>query len=115
MWHGLLVKAAPTVVTGVVGVAAYEALRKAVAKAPLREASVSATAWALRVARDAERRAEEGTERARLAVADVVAEAAERVGDQVQPPPANSADVPARKAVPKAVPKAAPKARGAKR
>lgn len=115
MWHGVLAKAAPTVVTGVVGVAAYEALRKAVAKTPLREASVSATAWALRVARDAERRAEEGTERARLAVADVVAEAAERVGEEVQPPPANSGDVPARKAARKAVPKVAPKARGAKR
>jgi hypothetical protein len=119
MWHGLLVKAAPTVVTGVVGVAAYEALRKAVATAPVREASVSATAWALRVAREAERRAEKGTERARLAVADVVAEAVERVGEEVQPPPANSGDVPARKAVskvaPKAVPKVAPKARGSKR
>lgn len=111
LWHGLVVKAAPTVVTGVVGVAAYEALRKAVAKAPLREASVSATAWALRVAREAERRAQESTERARLAVADVVAEAAERAGEEVQPPPANSGDVPARKAARKT----APKARGVKR
>ena len=39
-----VVKAASTVVTGAVGVAAYNGVRKALAKAPLREASVSATA-----------------------------------------------------------------------
>jgi hypothetical protein len=92
VWHGLLAKAAPTVVTGVVGVAAYEALRKVVAKAPLRAATVSATAWALRVAHEAERMAEESAEQARLTVADVVAEAVERVGEEVQPPAADSGD-----------------------
>ncbi|CKN31300.1 irpA [Mycobacterium tuberculosis] len=30
VWHGFLAKAVPTVVTGAVGVAAYEALRKMV-------------------------------------------------------------------------------------
>jgi hypothetical protein len=84
--HGLLAKAAPTVVTGVVGVATYEGLRKVVAKAPLRAATVSATAWALRVTREAERRAEESAERARL----TVAEAVERVGEEVPPPAADS-------------------------
>ena len=44
--HGLLAKAAPTVVTGAVGVAAYEALRKGVAKVPLRAATVTVTAGA---------------------------------------------------------------------
>lgn len=39
--HGFVAKAMPTVVTGVVGVAAYEAL----AKAPWRKATVMATAW----------------------------------------------------------------------
>ena len=92
VWHGLLAKAAPTVLTGVVGVAAYEGLRKVVAKAPLREATVSTTAWALRVAREAERKAEGSAERARLAVADVLAEAAERVGEEVQPPTSDSGD-----------------------
>jgi hypothetical protein len=92
VWHGLLAKAAPTVVTGVVGVAAYEALGKVVAKAPLRAATVSAAAWALRVAREAERMAEESAERARLTVADVVAEAVERVGEEVPPPAADSGD-----------------------
>ena len=52
--QGLLVKAASTVVTGAVGVAAYNGVRKALAKAPLREASVSALALALRGARKAE-------------------------------------------------------------
>jgi hypothetical protein len=85
VWHGLhavVAKAAPTVVNGVVGVAAYEALRK-VTKAPLRAATVSATAWALRVAHEAERKAE----KARLTAADVLAEAVERVGED-EPPPA---------------------------
>lgn len=83
--HGLLVKAAPTVVTGVVGVAAYEALRKAVAKAPLRKATVTVTAWGLRAARGVERKAQESAEQARLTVADVMAEARERVGEEVSP------------------------------
>ncbi|KLO27169.1 MULTISPECIES: DUF1490 family protein [Mycobacterium] len=87
VWHGVLAKAAPTVVTGVVGAVAYDGLRK-VAKKPLRAATVSVTAWGLRVAREAE----EGAERARLAVADVVAEAAERVGKETSPPAAQSAD-----------------------
>jgi Protein of unknown function (DUF1490) len=92
VWHVLLAKAAPTVLTGLVGVAAYEALHKVVAKAPLRAATVSATAWALRVAHEAERRAEETAERARLTVADMVAEAVERVGEEVPPPPVDSGD-----------------------
>ncbi|MCG7580540.1 DUF1490 family protein [Mycolicibacterium sp. OfavD-34-C] len=86
--QGLLVKAASTVVTGAVGVAAYNGVRKALAKAPLREASVSATALALRGAR----RAEEGAESARLKVADVVAEARERIGEEAPPPAVSDSD-----------------------
>ncbi|CDP88110.1 MULTISPECIES: DUF1490 family protein [Mycolicibacterium] len=82
VWHGLLAKAATTVVTGAVGVAAYDGLRKVVAKAPIREAAVTTTAWALRGAR----KAEEGAESARLKVADVMAEARERIGEEVPPP-----------------------------
>lgn len=89
VWHGLLAKAAPTVVTGVVGVAAYEALRKAVAKVPLREATVTATAGGLRVVRKAGARAEQ----AQLTVADVIAEARERVGEEVPPAEADSGHV----------------------
>ena len=41
--HGLLGKAAGTVVTGLVGVSAYEVVRKALAKAPIHDAAVTAT------------------------------------------------------------------------
>ncbi len=91
VWQGVLAKAAPTVVTGVVGMVAYEGLRKVAAKKPLRAASVAVTAWGLRIAREAE----EGAAQARLAVADVVAEAAERVGHETSPPATESGDDPA--------------------
>ncbi|OFJ53720.1 DUF1490 family protein [Mycolicibacterium grossiae] len=86
---GVLAKAAGTVVTGVVGVAAYEALRKTLAKAPLREAAVASTAVALKGAR----KAEEGAENARLKIADVVAEARERIGEEAVPPAVGDAHV----------------------
>lgn len=89
-WQGLLAKAVPTVVDGVVGVAAYKAL----SKAPWREATVTATAWGLRVGRKAERKAQASAERARLAVADVLAEAAERIGEEAPPPAAGSGQTP---------------------
>lgn len=78
----LLTKAASTVLTGAAGVAAYNGARSLLRRAPLREAAVSATAWTIRGARIAEERAEA----ARLAAADVVAEAKEKVGEQVTPP-----------------------------
>lgn len=82
VWHALLGRAATTVVTGAVGVAAYEGVRKVLAKVPVREAAVSTTAWGLRGVR----RAEDAAERARLTVGDVVAEARERIGEEVPPP-----------------------------
>jgi chaperone-like protein len=83
--HGFMAKAVPTVVTGAVGVAAYEVARKGLAKVPLRAATVTLTAWGMRVAREAERKAGESAERARLTAADVVAEAKERIGEDVAP------------------------------
>jgi hypothetical protein len=80
--HGVLAKVATTVATGAVGVAAYDALRKAVAKLPIREAGVTAAEWALR----GTRKAEETAETARLNIADVMAEARERIGEEVPPP-----------------------------
>lgn len=77
-----LAKAASTVFTGLVGVGAYEVLKKAAAKAPLHSAAVTAAEWGLR----GTRRAEEAAESARLKVADVVAEARERVGEEAPPP-----------------------------
>ncbi|WP_099024975.1 DUF1490 family protein [Mycolicibacterium palauense] len=82
VWHSALAKVASTVATGVVGVAAYEALRKAAKAVPIREATVTATAWGLRGVR----KAEEGAEQARLTVGDVVAEARDRIGEEAAPP-----------------------------
>lgn len=82
--QGLLAKAATTVFTGLVGVSAYEVVRKALEKAPLHEAAVTATEWSLR----GTRRAEEVAESARLKVADVLAEARERIGEEATPPTA---------------------------
>ena len=41
--HGLFAKVAATVVTGAVGAAAYDALRRVAANAPVHEAAVTAT------------------------------------------------------------------------
>ena len=41
--HGLLAKVAATVVTGAVGAAAYDLLRKAATKAPVHEVAVTTT------------------------------------------------------------------------
>ena len=64
--HGLVAKAATTVVTGAVGVAAYSSVQKLISKAPVHQAGVTATAWGLRGVR----KAEEVAEKARLAVKD---------------------------------------------
>lgn len=80
--HGLLAKAAATVLTGTVGAVAYDVLRTVTAKAPVREAAVTTTTWGLRGVR----KAENGAESARLTMADLVAEARERIGEQAPPP-----------------------------
>lgn len=80
--HALLAKAGATVATGVVGAAAYDLARKAVAKAPLREGAVVVTSWGIVGTRKAEAIAED----ARLRTADIVAEAKERVGEEADPP-----------------------------
>ena len=82
MVHGLFAKAAATVVTGVVGVAAYDLLRKAAARAPLHATAVSAAELGLR----GTRKAEEAAESARLKLADVMAEARERIGEEAPTP-----------------------------
>ncbi len=80
--HELLVKAAGAVLTGLVGVSAYEPLRKALGTAPIRRASVTVMEWGLR----GTRRAEAAAESARLTVADVVAEARGRIGEEAPLP-----------------------------
>lgn len=79
--HGLLIKAAGTVFTGLVGVSAYEVVRKAVGSAPVHRASVGVTELGLRGGR----RAEVAAESARVKVAGVVSEARERIGDDAAP------------------------------
>jgi hypothetical protein len=86
--HGLVAKAAGTVITGLVGVTAYEALRKAVSTTQVHNAAVTATEWGLR----GTRRAEEAAESARLKLADVVAEARERIGEEAPPPAIGKTD-----------------------
>ena len=61
---------------------AYEILRKAVGTAPVHRAAVTATEWGLR----GTRRAEVAAESARLKVADVVAEARGRIGEDAAAP-----------------------------
>ncbi len=68
-----------------VGFAAYEALRREVAKVPPRGAAVTVTAWGMGVAREAECKAGQCAEQARLTAADMIAEANERIGDDVAP------------------------------
>ncbi|QUR66608.1 DUF1490 family protein [Mycobacterium spongiae] len=80
--YGLLAKTATLVVHGVVGAATYDLVRKAAAKAPLRESAVSAAELGLR----GTRKAEEAAESARLKLADVMAEARERIGEEVPTP-----------------------------
>lgn len=83
--YGLLAKAATLVAHGVVGAAAYDLVRKAAAKAPMRETVVSAAELSLR----GTRKAEGAAESARLKMADVMAEARERIGEE-SPTPAIS-------------------------
>ena len=80
--QALLGKAAATVITGLAGVTAYEVLRRAVAKAPLHETAVKSAELGLR----GTRKAEEAAESARLKIADVMAEARERIGEEAPTP-----------------------------
>ncbi len=66
--YGLLAKAAGTVFTGLVGVTAYEVVRKAAAKAPLHQTAVVTAVSA------------------RLKLSDVMAEARERIGEEAPTP-----------------------------
>ena len=83
-WHGFLAKR--PVVSHLLVFAAYEAAHRVVAKAPWREATVTAMACGVRGVR----KAEETAERARLTAADMFAEAIERSGEEV--PPAAAAE-----------------------
>lgn len=85
---GLLGKAAGVLVTGWVGAAAYDGSKRAARRVSGRELAVSTATLALKSLRRIETRAES----ARLATADVVAEARERIGEQAPPPTTTAAD-----------------------
>ncbi|CAM3604045.1 DUF1490 family protein [Tsukamurella ocularis] len=85
--QAVLLKAGSALVTGLVGAAAYDATKKALAKAPLREGAVAATALGLK----GSRKAEEVAENVRLNAADILAEAKERVGEESTPPATGAA------------------------
>ena len=80
--HPLALKAASVLATSVAGAAAYDGIKKALRKAPWRATAVKATELAIR----GTRRVELGAENVRLATADIVAEARERVGEEAPPP-----------------------------
>ncbi len=80
--YTLLAKAASTVLTGLVGVTAFEVVRKAAKKAPIHQTAVSAAELGLR----GTRKAEEAAESARLKISDVMAEARERIGEEAPTP-----------------------------
>jgi hypothetical protein len=86
MIGALIVRAAGLVVTGLAGAAAYDGVKKVVTSDAMRGAAVGVTAMGLRGARAAET----GAERARLATADIVAEARERIGEQSPAPGATA-------------------------
>ncbi|ETZ55412.1 MULTISPECIES: DUF1490 family protein [Mycobacterium] len=81
-------KSGTMVLAGVVGVGAYELLCKVVGKAPIHQARVAATELGLRGTRQAERAAES----ARLKLADVMAEARERIGKEAPAPAVTGVD-----------------------
>lgn len=75
-------KAASLLATGVAGAAVYDGVKKVVGSDVLRGSAVAVTALGLRGARAAET----GAEKARLVTADIVAEAREKIGEQVPAP-----------------------------
>ncbi|MGI9004254.1 MAG: DUF1490 family protein [Pseudonocardia sp.] len=75
-------KATALVATGFAGAVALEGVKKVAGSNVVRGSAVAVTALGLRGARAAET----GAEKARLAGADIVAEARERIGEQAPPP-----------------------------
>lgn len=75
-------KVGSTVMTGLVGAAAYDGVKKALSAGAAREGAVVALSWGLR----GRRHLEAGAEQVRLVTGDLVAEARARVGEQAPPP-----------------------------
>ncbi|WP_211177939.1 DUF1490 family protein [Pseudonocardia acidicola] len=82
MFGGIIGKAAGAVATGLAGAVVYDGVKKIARSGAVHQAAVAVTALGLRGARAAET----GAEKARLATADIVSEARERIGEQAPPP-----------------------------
>jgi hypothetical protein len=82
MVNGLIGRTARMVVTGLVGVAAYDGVKRIARSGAVRNATVAGTAWGLRGIRAAEA----GAERTRLVTGDIVSEARARIGEEAPPP-----------------------------
>lgn len=80
--NDLIVHAAQTVATGVVGAVAYDGVKRVARSGVVRGAAVTVTTWGLRGVRAAET----GAEQARLTIGDVVSEARARLGEQAPVP-----------------------------
>ncbi|WP_344867215.1 DUF1490 family protein [Amycolatopsis ultiminotia] len=80
--HAIAAKAAGLVVTGVAGAAVYDGVKRVARSGAVRSATVTVVSWGLKGARTAETSAE----KVRLATADVVSEARERIGEQAPVP-----------------------------
>ena len=80
--EGAIARVAGTVATAAVGAAAYDGIKRLVRVAPWRTVAVRTSELAIRGTRHVEATAEN----ARLTMADIVAEARERVGEEAQPP-----------------------------
>ena len=79
-------KAAGLVAGGLAGAITYDGVKRLVRSDALRSGAVSVTSWGLRGARAVET----GAEKARLATADIVSEAREKIGEQAPPPGAGA-------------------------
>ncbi|MGQ0719143.1 MAG: DUF1490 family protein [Pseudonocardiales bacterium] len=88
MFGGFVGKAAGLVASGLVGAAAYDGVKRIARSDILHGAAVTVTSWGLRGVRAAET----GAEKARLATADIVSEARERIGEQTPAPGAAAAN-----------------------
>ena len=82
MLGALVGKAAGLVASGLAGAVAYDGVKHVARSGAARTAAVAVTSWGLLGARAAET----GAERARLATADIVSEARERIGEQSPAP-----------------------------
>jgi len=79
-------KSAALVAGGLAGAVAYDGVKRLVRSDTLRSGAVAVTSWGLRGARAVET----GAEKARLATADIVSEAREKIGEQASPPGAGA-------------------------